>query len=171
MLTAEPGVSSIPHLSVKNIRPMPFGQYLVWKSREAITWQEWRTGIHDTLRIRDPTPHIPETHYRLVFDFGNNIRAVLDTRKVEVSGESPECIVLGNPLTDGRSIGLWFPDLQKSSTRLVTLLGQEIPLLKITESGEYYRIIPVNTLAKGTYYLKAENRSGTACTKRIMVVQ
>lgn len=170
-LTAEPGVSPTPRLSVENLRPMPSGQYAVYKSREGITWQEWRSGIHDTLRIRDPTPHIPETHYRLVFDYGNNIRAVVDTRKVEVSAENAECIVPGNPLNDGRSITLWFPDLQKSSTRLLTLLGQEIPLLKITDNGEHYRITPVNALAKGTYYLKAESRSGRACTKRIMVLQ
>lgn len=166
-LTVEPG----PHLSVENIRTMPSGQYAIYKSREGITWREWKSGIHDAVRIRDPTPHIPETYYRLIFDFGNNIRAVLDTRKVEFSGENPGCIVLGNPVTAGQDIGLWFPDLQKSSTKLVTQLGQAIPLLKITENGEHYRIVPVNALAKGTYYLKAESRSGTRCTKRIMVLQ
>lgn len=168
-LNAEPTSQSVL-ISAESIRTMPFGNYRIYKSRDGISWQEWRSGINHPVRIRDATPHIPETWYRLIFDFGNQIRAVLDTRKAEISGESPECILLENPVSDGRNIGLWFPDLQKSSTKLVTLHGQEVPLLNITENGEHYRITPVNALAKGAYYLKTENRSGIPCTKRIIVL-
>ncbi len=168
-LRAEPTLQSVLVLA-ENIRGMPFGSYRIDKSHDGIRWQEWRSGIDAPLRIRDATPHIPETWYRLIFDFGTQIQAVLDTRKADISGESPECILLENPVSDGRNIGLWFPDLQKSSTKLITLHGQEVPLRNITESDGHYRITPVNALAKGTYYLKTENRSGIPCTKRIMVL-
>ncbi|MCD8539469.1 MAG: T9SS type A sorting domain-containing protein [Leadbetterella sp.] len=168
-LSVETDPRSAPYVLTDNIRAMPFGEYLVQKSREGTVWQEWRSGIHGGARIRDATPYIPETYYRLVFDFGNAVRAVLDTRKAIVSGEQPECILLGNPLPYGLNIDLWFPDLLKSSTRLFSLQGQEIPLLSVTENGDHYRINPANTLPKGTYYLKARNRSGIPCTKRVMV--
>lgn len=168
-LSIETNLRELPLISAENIRVMPFGQYLILKSRDGQEWQEWKSGINGPVKLKDIAPYIPETYYRLVFDFGNNIRAVLDSRKTDTAGEQPNCILLENPVNMGRSIGLYFPDLQKSSTRLITLHGQEIPLLRITENGENYRILPASTLTKGTYYLKTENRAGVPCTKRIII--
>lgn len=87
----------------------------------------------------------------------------------KTSTPAGECVLIENPLSNEQSIRLLFPDLQKSRTRLVTLQGQEIPLLRITEKGDQFRITPIRALAKGTYYLKTENRLGIPCTKRIII--
>lgn len=168
-LTVETVPHSFPLISAENLRTMPDGQYLIGKSRDGNSWQEWKWDIHRDTRVKDPTPYIPETYYRLVFDFGNNIRAALDTARAELAGRFPECALLENPVSDRRHIRLYFPGLEKSNTRLVTVHGREIPLLHITENGDHYRISPVNILPQGSYYLKTENKAGIPCTKRIIV--
>jgi|GEM_PF-1347975 len=167
-LTLVPEQSSLPGLAVEDLRVLPFGRYLINKSSDGTTWQEWASGISITHPVKDVTPYIPETYYQLAFDFGNRIMAALDMQKAEISGRVPGCVVPGNPFSDTQAISLYFPDLDKSSTKLLTLNGQEVPLMKITEKDEYYRIDPVNRLAKGIYYLTARNRSGVSCTKRII---
>lgn len=168
-LTVQTEPHSFPLISAKNLRVMPYGQYLIGKSRDGTSWQEWRSGIRQDSEIKDAAPYSPETYYRLVFDFGNKIRAALDTAKAELPGQFPECVLLENPVSEGRNIRLYFPGLQKSNTRLVTIQGSEIPLLHITENGGHYQISPVNALSKGSYYLKTENNSGIPCTKRVIV--
>lgn len=168
-LRVDTDLQTFPLVSAENLRPMPAGHYLIRKSREGVSWQEWRSGVANNEKISDVTPFIPETYYRLDFDFGKNIRAALDTAKATLHGKYPECILLENPVREGRNIGLYFPGLQKSHTQLVTLNGREVPILHITENGDHYRISPVNVLTKGSYYLKAQNRYGLPCTKRIIV--
>lgn len=166
-ITVETESRRFPLVSVRNLQPMPSGQYQIQKSRDGISWQPWRSGIHG--ETEDISPFGPETYYRLIFDFGNNIMAELGTAQATISGEYPECVLLENPVGQGQSIRLYFPGLQKNHTRLVTVQGTEIPLLQITENGEHYRISPVNTLTKGSYYLKTQNRSGISCTKKIFI--
>lgn len=169
LMTIATDSRSFPLVSVKNLQPIPSGQYLIRKSRDGINWQAWRSGINRDITFEDTTPYLPETCYQLIFDFGNNISAELGSGKATFPGEYPECLLLENPVSQGQSIRLYFPGLEEKHTKLVTIQGTEIPLLPITESNEYHRISPANTLTKGSYYLKTRNQSGQSCTKKIII--
>ncbi len=160
---------AFPLLLAENLLPMPEGEYVLWKSPDGISWHDAWRGITGREKIRDEVPYTPETYYRLEFDFGKNIRAVLDTVKAHFQGEHPLCLLLENPATEGRNIRLYFPGLQEEYTRLVSLEGRDIPLREIGKQGDHHRIIPVNPLTQGTYYLTTRNPNGQSCIKRIII--
>ncbi len=160
---------AFPLLLAEHLLPMPEGEYVVRKSPDGISWHDTWRGITAHEKIRDAVPYTPETYYRLEFDFGKHIRAVLDTAKAYFQGEQPLCLLLENPGTEGRNIRLYFPGLQAEYTRLVSLQGREIPLREFAKQGDHHRIIPANPLTPGTYYLTARNPNGQSCIKRIII--
>ena len=158
-----------PVVVPENLAIVQRGQYVVRKSADGTNWRELASGVSSKESLSDTDPYLPETRYRLDFDFSARIRAILDSGKIDFPGPPPVCQLLQNPPADKRAIHLAFPGLQKERTHLVSFQGQRIPILHITETEDYYRIHPATALQAGSYYLITTNREGQSCTKRIIV--
>jgi hypothetical protein len=144
------------------------GSYSVNKSEDGKNWfvLSEKTSLGN---ITDTKPFVFSNYYQLIYDFGNGIKTVLNTVKVDVENKETPCFVIENPSENKDLIKLYFPSIEKNSIRLSTLWGQSLNLKKITEMKDYLHLEPLNQLSTGFYTLSAESLDGSKCHLKVWI--
>jgi hypothetical protein len=161
--------NQIPELSVENHKVLPIGNYVVSKSERGIDWNEMKRGIAYHESFTDLRPYLYKTQYQLIYDFENGIKALLDTKEIDISESFSQCMLFENPSTDNKRIAVYFPEVDKNKILLSDILGREIPLKQVVQSSDRFEINPLNPLAKGMYILKMTNTQNSNCIKKVIV--
>jgi hypothetical protein len=142
------------------------GNYTVMKSKDGKLWFEWLENITQ-LEFVDLKPFVLDNYYRLIFDFGNGIKTYRNTVKLTLADEDVACVILENPSENRDFIKLYFPNIDKTTIRISTVLGQSLDLEKTSEVSDYLEIYPKAQLSPGLYTLSAQNSSGKNCLFKV----
>lgn len=164
LLSGEVNSTNIPELNLSDKTDR--GNYIILKSKDGKSWFEWLPNVNQSEFV-DLKPFVLDNYYQLLFDFGNGIKAYRNTLKLTLADEEVACAILENPSENRDFIKLYFPNIDKTSIRLCTVLGQSLDLVRTSEVSDYLEIHPKSKLSAGLYILSAQNPSGKNCHFKI----
>ncbi|MCP9764723.1 hypothetical protein, partial [Lacihabitans soyangensis] len=165
-LIGEINENKIPELNISE--KSNTGNYEVLKSKDGKTWFAWLGNLTKS-EFTDLKPFLSDNYYQLIYNYGNGIKAIRNTVKLTVSEDEVSCVILENPSENRDFLKLYFPNIDKTTIRLNTAMGQSIDVRKISEQGDYFELYPNTQLAPGFYTLKAQNNSGKNCSAKIWI--
>jgi hypothetical protein len=163
-LSGEVNNINIPELKLSD--KSTEGNYIIMKSKDAKSWFEWLPNVTQSEFV-DLKPFVLVNYYQLLFDYGNGIKTVRNTVKLTLADEDVTCAILENPSENRDFIKFYFPNLDKTTIRLSTVLGQSLDLEKTSEVSDYLEIYPKTQLSAGLYILSAQNSSGKNCILKV----
>jgi hypothetical protein len=163
-LSGEVNKTNLPELKLSD--KSTEGNYIIMKSKYGISWFEWLSNVTQSEFV-DLKPFVLDNYYQLLFDFGNGIKTFRNKVKLTLADEDVPCAILENPSENLDFIKLYFPNIDKTSIRLSTVLGQSLELEKTTEVSDYLEIYPKSQLSAGLYILSAQNSSGKHCLFKV----
>nr|MBP8156293.1 hypothetical protein [Leadbetterella sp.] len=144
------------------------GKYIILKSKDGKSWFEWTESSEKT-NFLDLKPFIGENYYQLIYDYGNGIKSIRNTVKLHISSEYILCQILENPSENRNLLKIYFPDIDKTSVRLNTAMGQFVGINKILNTADYLEIHPITQLSTGFYTFFAQNNNGKSCALKVWI--
>jgi hypothetical protein len=165
-LKGEINENKIPELNISEKNNV--GNYQILKSKDGKTWFDWLENITKS-DFTDLKPFLSDNYYQLIYNYGNGIKSIRNTVKLTVSEKEVSCVILENPSENRELLKLYFPNINKTTIRLNTAMGQSIDVRKVTDQGDFFEIYPNTQLSAGFYTLKAQNVSGKNCSAKIWI--
>ncbi len=152
----------------KNVKD---GKFVILKSEDKKSWFIIKESIKNEsdLHFIDNKPFKSQSHYALIYDFGNSIKMALNQLTLATILENRGCFVFDNPSENRDIIKLSFSDLDKRSIKILDMYGKTIFIKQIIEKEDYYAISPKYNLSVGMYLILGKNNLGEDCSYRIIV--
>ena len=158
-------------LEIRQDKNVKDGKYVILKSENKKSWFILKELIANENEILffDNKPFKSQSHYQLIYDFGNSIKMNLNELTLETNQENGGCFAFDNPTENRDIIRLSFSDLDKSSIKIFDIYGKAIFIKQIIEKEDFFEITPKFSLPVGIIQIVGKNKIGDDCYYRIIL--
>jgi hypothetical protein len=148
------------------VRPL---KYFIERSNDGVNWYRWReinAGGYN--QLTDEQPFNKRSYYRVIYQDLDGTLKYFEPVTVNLESIELVCTIFSNPVINGQVVRMYVRNIQPVTFELFDAMLRKWGVAVINTEPNNYELTLGNSLAHGTYFVRATDSEEKSCVVKII---